>query len=64
MILHEFHTSFARRHSGIEVTKKIIRNHFYWKGLKHDVKTFVQQCELCQRNKSKNIARARVLKPL
>ena len=51
LILKEFHDSFAEGHSRIEATKKRIRDHFYWKGLKHVVKEFVKQCEVYQRNK-------------
>ena len=64
LILKEFHDSFAGGYSGIEGTKKRIGDHFYWKGLKHDVKEFVKQCEVCQRNKPENSAPTCLPQPL
>ena len=64
LILKEFHDSSAGGHSVIEVTKKRITYHFYWKGLKHDIKNYVSQCDICQRNKSENSAPAGLLQSL
>ena len=64
LILKEFHNSSAGGDSGIEVTKKRITDRFYRKGLKHDVKNYVSQCDICQRNKSKNSALTSLLQPL
>lgn len=64
LILQEFHDSFAGGHSGTEVTTKRIGSHFYWKGMKKDVKTYVRNCEICQRNKTENSLPAGLLQPL
>lgn len=29
---------------------------FYWKGMRKEVKRFVQECDACQRNKSETVA--------
>lgn len=51
LLMNEFHASFQGGHSGVEAITKRISNYFYWKGLKKDIKVFVGECEICQRNK-------------
>lgn len=51
-------------HSRIVVTLKRLTNFFYWKGLKNDVRQYVQECELCRRHKSENISPVGLLQPL
>lgn len=47
LILQEFHDSFAGGHLGAEVIRKRIGDHFNWRGMKRDVKIYVQNCVLC-----------------
>ena len=37
---------------------------FYWVGMKLDIQKFVTHCEVCQKNKSSNLAPASLLQPL
>lgn len=64
LILQEFHDSFAGGHLGTKVTRKRIGDHFYWKGTKRDVKTYLQNCVVCQRNKSDNSPPVGLVQPL
>lgn len=46
-ILEAFHASPVSGHSGFPVTIRRIKSLFYWKGMKAQVKQFVQECEIC-----------------
>lgn len=37
--------------SGMEVTLRRLKQLFYWKGMKTQVRQFVQECDICQRAK-------------
>ena len=37
--------------SGIPVTLRRLKQLFYWKGMKTQVRKFVQECDICQRAK-------------
>lgn len=43
-------------HSGIARTLERIRRYFYWPGLVTDVKTYIQDCEMCKTSKSPTMA--------
>lgn len=58
------HDSPLGDHSGQQHTYKRIKQVFYWPGLKLDVKELVRNCEVCTRNKSKNILYAVLRQPL
>ncbi|WVZ62139.1 hypothetical protein U9M48_011919 [Paspalum notatum var. saurae] len=45
------HSSPIGGHSGSNATYYKIKKFFYWKGIKQDVATFVQQCQICQQAK-------------
>nr|CAD1844221.1 unnamed protein product [Ananas comosus var. bracteatus] len=63
-LLQEFHSSSTGGHSGVDVTTKRISSYFYWRGLHKDAKKFVNECDICQRNKSESMAPAGLLQPL
>ena len=50
-LLHTFHNSVLGGHSGFLRTYKRMSGELHWKGMKTDVKKYVEQCEICQRNK-------------
>lgn len=38
-------------HRGTEETWQHLRRKFYWKNMKNDIKTFINNCQVCQRQK-------------
>ncbi|XP_026382523.1 uncharacterized protein LOC113277692 [Papaver somniferum] len=63
-LLHEFHATPLGGHSGFLRTYKRLQRNFYWKGMKRSIKTYIAQCDICQRNKSEDIAPPGLLQPL
>ncbi|KAL0544414.1 hypothetical protein IC582_019529 [Cucumis melo] len=63
-LLHTFHDSIFGGHSGFLRTYKRMSGELFWKGMKTDIKKYVEQCEICQRNKSEATKPAGVLQPL
>lgn len=53
-IIKEFHGTPLECHLGMSWTIKKNRKHHTWKGLKSDVKEYIQSCTSCQINKSSN----------
>lgn len=51
-ILQALHASAIGGHSGYEATYKRMKRLFAWPRMKHDIKTFVSQCSVCQQAKS------------
>jgi hypothetical protein len=45
------HSSVIGGHSGIAATYHRLKRHFFWKGMKIDVESFVKQCTICQQAK-------------
>lgn len=50
-ILKEFHNTPSAGHEGYFRTYKRVMHNFYWKGVKRDVRPYVEECEVCQRSK-------------
>ncbi|TYK19775.1 ty3-gypsy retrotransposon protein [Cucumis melo var. makuwa] len=63
-LLHTFHDSVLGGHSGFLRTYKRMNGEIQWMGMKNDVKKYVEQCEICQRNKTEALAPAGLLQPL
>lgn len=63
-ILHTFHDSILGGHSGFLRTYKRISGELYWRGMKAEIKKYVEQCEICQRNKYEATKPAGVLQPI
>ncbi|WVY89402.1 hypothetical protein V8G54_034916 [Vigna mungo] len=62
--LKDMHESPTGGHSGYYPTFKRIVGVIYWKGMKKDIKEWVQQCTVCQRNKAETLAPIGLLQPL
>lgn len=58
------HSSTWGGHSGIHATYQKLKSIFYWPKMIKDVKTIVQECEICQRNKDESVAYPGLLQPL
>lgn len=45
-------------------TYQRLKSYFFWPGIRNEVATFVQHCEICARNKSENCRSPGLLQPL
>ncbi|KAL4281717.1 hypothetical protein GQ457_03G008900 [Hibiscus cannabinus] len=64
ILLREFHSSMVGGHAGNTRTFNRLSANFYWQGMRKDVRTFVRDCQVCQRMKSESLAPAGLLQPL
>ena len=51
-IVRELHNALYSAHPGIQRTIVKVRRSFYWKGMLGDVRQFVENCPVCQTEKS------------
>lgn len=63
-ILSEAHESPTGGHGGYLKTLKRVATNFLWPYLKHDVKSQVQNCLICQKHKYETLGPAGLLQPL
>ena len=63
-LLHAFHDFVLGGHLGFLRTYKRINGEIHWVGMKNDVKRCVEQCEVCQGNKTDALSLAGLLQPL
>lgn len=50
-IIREHHDSTVGGHKGETKTLARIRERFYWKGMRHEIRNYVKSCETCQKGK-------------
>jgi hypothetical protein len=63
-ILKEVHDAPYSGHGGVKKTLDHVRRFFWWPHLVTDVETYVKQCDLCQRDKSRSTKKPGLLQPL
>lgn len=63
-ILHTYHDSVLGGHSSFFRTYKRLTGELYWPGMKTVVKQYVDECEVCQRNKASSLTPTGLLQPL
>ncbi|KAD4180155.1 hypothetical protein E3N88_28746 [Mikania micrantha] len=63
-ILRETHATPMGGHGGFLKTYKRVSLQFFWPKLKQDVRTYVQECLICQQQKYETLAQAGLLQPL
>ncbi|OIV98865.1 hypothetical protein TanjilG_21200 [Lupinus angustifolius] len=51
-------------HSGYQKTYKRIASFFFWEGMRTYIKTFIEECDTCQRSKYSTLAPVGLLQPL
>lgn len=51
-IIYEYHNTPTGGHSGVSRTVKRLKLNYQWKNLKTDVKHYILNCEVCQKNKT------------
>jgi hypothetical protein len=62
-IMLALHNSGIGGHSGFTTTYNKIRALFAWNHMKHDIKTYVAHCTVCQQAKSKHVGSPGLLQP-
>lgn len=63
-VLQHIHNSPKTGHSGYHKTLHRARSDFYLPGMKNDIRTYVRECDTCQRNNTETIAPAGLLQNL
>lgn len=64
ILLKEFHSSAIGGHAGVSRTFQCVASNFYWKGMRHNVHTYVASCQTCQQMKDILKQPAGFLQPL
>jgi hypothetical protein len=63
-VLQALHNSGLGGHSGIAAIYNKVKSLFSWPGIKQDVTTFVNNCQVCQQSKSEHSRLPGLLQPL
>ena len=63
-VLALLHGSPLGGHFGYLKTYQRAKKDWFWQGMKHDIKTYVRECDICQRIKSETTRLAGLLQPL
>eukprot|EP00253_Pinus_taeda_P007116 PITA_07116 len=63
-ILVELHSSPLVGHSSFQKSYAHTRRSFFWIGMKKDILTFVEECDVCQRHKGESVKAQGTLQPL
>jgi hypothetical protein len=63
MMLSELHATPTAGHSGFTKTYDRVKRSFFWDGMKQDIRKFVIECEVCQRNKGETVKSPGTLQP-
>lgn len=63
-LIQTTHDSALHGHPGREVTYALVARQFFWPGMAKDIRTFVENCDSCGRNKAWRTRRQGFLKPL
>jgi hypothetical protein len=54
-IIAAMHSNALGGHSGFSVTYSRLKKYFHWTGMKSEVKSFVQNCQICQQAKAERV---------
>jgi hypothetical protein len=60
-IINQFHAS---SHEGFHKTFQRVGSNFYWLKMREDIKTFIRECEICQKHKVEQLSPAGLSQPL
>ena len=64
MMLFELHATSTVGHSGFTKTYDRVKRSFFWDSMKQEICTFVDECDVCQRNKGETVKSPGTLQPL
>jgi hypothetical protein len=63
-VLSELHATPIAGHSRFTKTYERVKHSFFWDGMKQDIRNFVAECDMCQRNKAETVKLSGTLQPL
>jgi hypothetical protein len=63
-IIQATHDSMIHGHPGREITYALVARQFFWPGMAKDIRTFIENCDGCGKNKAWRTRRQGFLKPL
>jgi hypothetical protein len=63
-VLSELHATPTAGHSRFTKTYDRVKRSFFWDGMKQDIRNFVAECDVCQRNKGETVKSLGTLQPL
>jgi hypothetical protein len=63
-VLFEFHDSPIVGHLGFTKTYEKVKHSFFWDNMKHEIHTFVAECDTCQHNKGDIVKTPSTIQPL
>jgi hypothetical protein len=63
-ITRELHDIPVAGHPGFQKTYMAIKRHYFWPGMKRDIKLYVERCFKCQVSKIEQVKNPGLLKPL
>jgi hypothetical protein len=63
-IMHDCHDIPIAGHLGFQKTYIAIKRHYYWQGMKSDIKNYVERCLKCQVSKIEQVKNLGLLQPL
>ncbi len=63
-MMHDLHDIPIAGHPGFQKTNIAVKRHYYWRGMKKDVKDYVDRCLKCQVSKSEQVKNPGLLQPL
>ncbi|KAA8531351.1 hypothetical protein F0562_006060 [Nyssa sinensis] len=63
-VMEQFHSSPMGGHTGSQKTHSRLKREFFWHGMRKDIRKYIRECEVCQRNKTENLKPAGALQPL
>jgi hypothetical protein len=64
MVLSELHATSTAGHPGFTKTYDRVKHSFFWDCIKQDIRNFVAECDVCQRNKGETVKSMGTLQPL
>ncbi len=62
-IISRSHNHITTGHPGLEKTKELILQEYWWPKMKRNIETYIRTCETCQRTKTNTQAKAAPLHP-
>jgi hypothetical protein len=63
-VLSELHATPTVGYFGFTKTYDRVKRSFFWDGMKQDIRNFVTECDVCQRNKGETVKSQCTLQPL
>jgi len=64
IMLSQFHALPTAWRSSFTKTYQWVKRSFFWDGMKHDIHTFMAECDICQFNKGEIVKSSGTLQPL